>query len=136
MPSLSVSLNCDRAELVRLAELVDRFAAERAWSADDLTNVHLVLDELVSNVIRHGDTAGDGNVEVSLADDAGALTIDVIDNGIAFDPLARPAPNLDLPIEQRPIGGLGIHIVRTLAERISYRREDGRNHLSLTMRIG
>jgi|SRR5436190_21129834 len=133
----STSLRCDRSELVRLTELVDRFGVERGMSEDDLTNVRLVLDEIVSNVIRHGHTAdGDGRVDVSLALDGHELKIDVTDNGIAFDPLARPAPNLSLPIEQRPIGGLGIYIVKTLAETIAYRREDGQNHLSLTMRVG
>ena len=59
-----------------------------------------------------------------------------MDNGIPFDPLARPATNLNLPIEQRPVGGLGIHIVKTLSETIAYHREDDRNHLSVTMRVG
>lgn len=132
---LSVSLACDRRELGRLADLVDRFGAEHAVSPDDLTSVHLVLDELVSNVIRHGHTANNGTVDVSLAVDAGMLTIDIVDDGIAFDPLTRPAPNLDLPIDERPIGGLGIHIVKALSETIAYRRDSGRNHLSLTMRL-
>jgi anti-sigma regulatory factor (Ser/Thr protein kinase) len=132
---LSVSLACDRSELVRLADLVDRFGAEQALSPDDLTNVHLVLDELVSNVIRHGHIANNGTVDVSLAVDSGTLTIDIVDDGIAFDPLACPSPNLDLPIEERPIGGLGIHIVKALSETIAYRRDGGRNHLSLTMRL-
>jgi anti-sigma regulatory factor (Ser/Thr protein kinase) len=133
---VSVSLRNDRAELVRLADLVERFAAEQGLSRDDLGNVNLVLDEIVSNVIRHGlAVESEGHVDVSLSVSDHELTIEVTDNGIAFDPLAAPPPNLDLPIAERPIGGLGIHIVKVLSDTIAYRRERGRNHLRLTMRI-
>jgi len=104
---------------------------------DDVTNLHLVLDEIVSNIIRHGGGAdADRHVDVSLAVNGDRVTVDVVDNGVAFDPLVRPGPNLDLPIAQRPIGGLGIHIVKALSETIAYHRDDGRNHLTLTMILG
>jgi anti-sigma regulatory factor (Ser/Thr protein kinase) len=64
------------------------------------------------------------------------LTIDVADDGIAFNPLEKDPPDLDLPFSERPIGGLGIHIVRALSETIAYRRENDRNHLTMTMRVG
>ena len=137
MPSISLRLQTEREELLRLADAVERFGTEQGLSQDDLINVHLVLDEVVSNVIRHGHTVdGQGRVDVALALDGHELRIDVMDNGIPFDPLARPATNLNLPIEQRPVGGLGIHIVKTLSETIAYHREDDRNHLSVTMRVG
>jgi anti-sigma regulatory factor (Ser/Thr protein kinase) len=63
------------------------------------------------------------------------LTIDIAEDGIAFNPLEAKPPNLDLPITERPISGLGIHIVRALTETIAYRRENGRNHLTITMRV-
>lgn len=137
MPSLSITLRNDRHELGRLAELVERFGAEHHLAVDELTNVNLVLDEIVSNVIRHGRTSeGEGGIVVSLALHDAVLTIDVTDDGIAFNPLEAPPPNLDLPITERPIGGLGIHIVRAITETIAYRREDGRNRLTMTMRVG
>ena len=134
--SLSIALKHDRHELVRLAEAVERFAAEQHLPDDTLTNVNLVLDEVVSNVIKYG-RAGDaeGAITVSLALEGGLLTIDLSDDGIAFNPLEVPPPNLDLPITERPIGGLGIHIVKALTETASYRREHERNHLSMTLRV-
>ena len=135
-PSLSVVLNNDRQELMRLAEQVERFGADQQLSDDAVNNVNLVLDEIVSNVIKYGGSGGDAaGIAVSLALDGGVLTIDVSDDGIAFNPIDAKPPDLDLPITERPIGGLGIHIVKALTESIAYRREDGRNHLTMTMRV-
>jgi len=134
--SFSIALKHDRHELVRLAELVERFGVEQHLPDDTLINVNLVLDEVVSNVIKYGraGTAA-GAIDVSLVLEGGRLTIDVSDDGIAFNPLEATPPDLDLPITDRPIGGLGIHIVKALTETAAYRREHERNHLSMTMRV-
>ena len=78
MASFSIALKHDRHELVRLAELVERFGVEQHLPDDTLINVNLVLDEVVSNVIKYG-CAGDaaGAIEVSLVLESGRLTIDV-----------------------------------------------------------
>jgi anti-sigma regulatory factor (Ser/Thr protein kinase) len=134
--SLSIALNNDRRELARLAELVDRFGAEHHVPEDTITSVNLVLDEIVSNVIKYGGARdGEDGITVSLVLEAGRLTIDVSDGGIAFNPLEAKPPNLDLPITERPIGGLGIHIVKAISETIAYRRENDRNHLTMTMLV-
>ena len=136
MASISIALKNNRHELVRLAEVVERFGAEQRLPDDTLTNVNLVLDEVVSNVIKYGRAGGaEGAITVSLALEDGLLTIDVSDDGIAFNPLEAKPPDLDLPIMERPVGGLGIHIVRALTETATYRRESDRNHLSMTMRV-
>jgi len=137
VPSFSITLRNDRHELVRLAELVERFGAEHHLADDTLTNINLVLDEVVANVIKYGRAGKDaGEIDVLLALDGGLLTIDVADDGIAFNPLEKDPPDLDLPFSEWPIGGLGIHIVRALSETIAYRRENDRNHLTMTMRVG
>jgi anti-sigma regulatory factor (Ser/Thr protein kinase) len=135
--SISIALKNNRYELVRLAEAVERFGAEQHLPDDTLTNINLVLDELVSNVIKYSG-AGDseGAISVSLVREGGRLTIEVSDDGIAFNPLEAAPPNLDLPIMERPVGGLGIHIVKALTETTAYRRENERNHLTMTMRAG
>ena len=136
MASISIALTNNRYELVRLAEVVERFGAEQRLPDDTLTNVNLVLDEIVSNVIKYGGAGNAaGAIDVSLVLEGERLTIDVSDDGIAFNPLEAKPPDLDLPIMERPVGGLGIHIVRALTETATYRRESDRNHLSMTMRV-
>ncbi len=137
MASLSIALRNERQELVRLADLVERFGADHHLSDDVVMNVNLVLDEIVSNVIKYGQASdGADAIGVSLALDGGVLTIDIADDGIAFNPLDAKPPDLDLPITERPVGGLGIHIVKALTETIDYRRDHDRNRLTMTMRVG
>jgi anti-sigma regulatory factor (Ser/Thr protein kinase) len=131
---LSIALNNDRQELLRLAESVEKFGAEHHLSDDLINNVNLVLDEMVSNVIKYGRAPADpGDIKVTLSVDDTRLTIDISDGGIAFNPLEARPPDLDLPVMERPIGGLGIHIVKTLTETSEYRRERDRNHVTFTM---
>ena len=66
----------------------------------------------------------------------GRLRISFVDDGQPFDPLAFRGPDLEEAAEERGIGGLGIHIVRSLVDQARYRREDDRNHLHLVRRIG
>jgi serine/threonine-protein kinase RsbW len=132
---LAISLRNERAELTRLAVLVEQFGAQHHLSDDVVMNVNLVLDEIVANVIRYAHLGGEDRIDVRLALDRGAVAIDVDDPGVAFNPLDAPPPNLDAPIDERRPGGLGIHIVKSLAETVSYRRADGRNRFRASVRV-
>jgi anti-sigma regulatory factor (Ser/Thr protein kinase) len=74
-------------------------------------------------------------VGVDLVLEDGVLRVEIVDEAAAFDPLARPAPDTDQALEERPIGGLGIHIVKQLMDDVRYRREGGKNVLTLTKRL-
>jgi anti-sigma regulatory factor (Ser/Thr protein kinase) len=133
---LSLVVANERREIARLMERVEQQCHEWGLSEDDTVNLNLILDEIVSNVIRHGyddEAAHEINVVVGLAGDVARIRIE--DDGKPFNPLEAPPPDLDLPIEQRPIGGLGIFIARSLADSIDYRRERGRNVLTLTKKV-
>jgi len=64
------------------------------------------------------------------------LIATVSDDGKAFNPLEQSPPDIHAPLEDRKIGGLGIHLLRTLMEKVEYRRDDGRNHLTFRTRVG
>src|SRR5262245_7621616 len=123
---LSLVLSNQRREVARLMDRVEAQCREWGLSEDDTVNLNLILDEFVSNVIRHG-YANEGpreiHVVVSLAGNVASIRIE--DDAKAFNPLDAPPPDLDLPIDQRPIGGLGIFIARSLADSVEYRRERG-----------
>jgi serine/threonine-protein kinase RsbW len=130
--TLSVTLVNRRSEITRLGRLVDEFAAAHGLPPADVTAVHLVLDEIVVNVIRHGyDDDLEHHIDVRLTLEGPVLTIEVEDDGRPFNPLDAPPPDLSLSIEERPLGGLGIHIVRMSMDEMSYRREHDRNILTL-----
>ena len=136
MARSSLVLVNQRSEIKRLCQFVERFGEANHLSTDETLDINLILDEIVINIIEHGaEAARQLEIHVDLALDAGTLTIQVDDDGVPFNPVDAPPPNFDLPIEQRPIGGLGIHIVRSLVDRIEHRRDDGRNVLTMTKKM-
>jgi len=118
------------------SEAAEAWMQEQQFSADASFFVNLVIEELVTNCIKYGyDDAGEHTIDVMLSVADHILTMLVVDDGHAFDPLATPPPDLSLEIEDRPIGGLGIHLLRELADELYYERRDGTNRLTLTKRI-
>src|SRR5881396_982553 len=113
------------ADVVRLTEFASTFCGQLGLPDDERSRLLVILDELFANVTSYGyqDAAGEGHIEVSLSVEADRLVIEFVDDGSPFDPLASHPPDLDLPLEERPIGGIGIAIVRALVDDISYRRE-------------
>ena len=95
--------------------------------------VNLTIEELVSNCIKHAyDDALEHTIEFVLTVTELELTILVVDDGREFDPSRAPHPNISQAIEHRPIGGLGIHLLRQLSDTMSYERRDDQNRLTLT----
>jgi serine/threonine-protein kinase RsbW len=102
--------------------------------------VEVSLDEVLANVVGHG-LAGreDARVEVFVSLDASgeppACEVVVVDDGPAFDPLSAAEPDVALGVEERPIGGLGIALVRRLMDEVGYERRGGTNRLRLRRRL-
>ena len=132
--SLRIATRLD--ELPRLDAAVEDFAQEQAWPPDLVFQVKLVLEELGVNIVNHGhDDDARHEIEIEIASAADALTIEIADDGRPFDPLTEaPEPDLESAIEDRPIGGLGVHLVRTMMDEVRYRREEGKNRLTLVKR--
>ena len=130
-----ITLRTDLSELTALAEFVDRFAAEAALPADAAFQLNLVLEELVTNTINHGQVAAGDEIRLRLERRGDVVEANLVDTGAAFDPRSLPPPELDAPLESRSIGGLGVHLVRQFVDELEYRREDDRNHVRLRKRI-
>ena len=104
------------------------------WPPKLLFQVNLVLEELALNVMTHGRSGGAQHLDIILTSTQDTITIVLADDGPHFDPL-QEAPEFDpeLPIDERRIGGVGVHLVRTLVDDASYRYEDGSNRLTLVL---
>ena len=130
----------DTSELGRLAEALDEFADRHELPDDARFQLQLCLEELVLNVMNYGfedDEEHDIRVDLEYENDTRNVTVRIVDEGKEFDPLHdAPEPDLDGPIEERSIGGLGIHFVRHFVDDARYHRADGRNHLVLIKNVG
>ena len=125
-------LKNDLSELQRLAEWLEACGEAEAVDPKTLFNFNLALDELVTNLISYAYPDGGEHVfSVALWREGDQLIASVEDDGVPFNPLEVAEPELDAPLDARKIGGLGVHFVRTLLDDLSYRHEDGRNHIRL-----
>lgn len=134
---LHLTIRTDLAEIGRIAAQVEAFCKERGLGADVAHAVNLSLDELLTNTISYGyDDAAGHVIDVELAAGNDRLTVLVRDDGRAFDPTQAAEPDLDADIDDRMLGGLGIHFVRSVMDEVRYRRSGGYNLLTLTKYTG
>lgn len=137
--TLSVNVRSRDDDLPRLAEAVEKFARAQLWPTTMAYQVQLALEELALNIVNYGyddadrETARGAEIEI-VSDDSG-VTIEIVDDGRPFDPFSEaPPPDLESGLESRPIGGLGVHLVKTMMDETAYRREGGLNRLTLIKR--
>ncbi|MDO3383061.1 ATP-binding protein [Gilvimarinus algae] len=95
-----------------------------------ITDIMVIADEILSNLLKYG---GGDRLELNLYRRPGDIELLCIDNGTAFNPLLADRPDLDLPIEKREIGGLGLELVLAMTDTQDYRREANQNFLTLTL---
>lgn len=127
---VEIKLNNTLSELERVNEALTEFSRRHALSSNVVHDLHLALEEILTNIISYG-YADDRQHEICVRLNArpSAVTAEVEDDGRPFDPLAAPAPDVTRPIDERPVGGLGIHLVRRLMDSLEYKRQSGRNLL-------
>ena len=119
------------------SEQAEAWLGAHEASADAIYLVSLAIEELVTNCIKYGyDDGAEHAVVIVLTVEGRLLSMEVVDEGRAFNPLQAPAPDLSLAVEERPTGGLGLHLLRALADGMSYERRDGTNRVVLTKRLG
>jgi anti-sigma regulatory factor (Ser/Thr protein kinase) len=136
-PGTSIRLQAGNnlADLSSLQKSVCDFLERHAAQAGVVYNVCLAVEEVLTNTIKYGYADAlphEIAVSVALTPEEAILVIE--DDARAFDPQAAPEPDLTLPMEQRPIGGLGLHLVRALSSRMDYRRQEGKNILEIHFR--
>jgi serine/threonine-protein kinase RsbW len=118
-------------EVARLLDALEAFAEAAALPPKVAHRLAVVIEELAANVVMHGST-GPGAatfVAVTVHHDDDALIATIEDDGRAFDPLAQAAPDTDAALEDRDIGGLGVHFVQQMTRTLHYSRADGRNRM-------
>ena len=137
---LSLVFRNDSGELERVGEAVDEFSERHGFPHEDRFQVQLCIEEILTYIVEHGlDDAGAHRIEVHLEmnDEERSLAIRTVDDGGELEPGSfqfQPGP--DTIQEESVVEGLGLHLVRTYTDELRYRRENGRNHLSLRKRIG
>ncbi|MEQ1861396.1 MAG: ATP-binding protein [Chthoniobacteraceae bacterium] len=130
--SITIHVAADVREIERLNQLVRRFGELHEVPSRTLYAVNLALDELVTNAVLYGfDDPQGRQITVRIAAAAGELVASVTDEGKHFNPLDAKVPDLAAPLAERDMGGLGIHLVRSLMDHVGYSRDDDKNVLTI-----
>ena len=139
---LSLAVTATPETLQRIVAEIEAMAARENWSPDLVFKVNLVLEELVLNIGQPGagsgeNSAGVSQVEIRLGSEPDRLVLEIVDDGTPFDPLSdAPEPDLQAVLADRRVGGLGLHLVRSVVDGMEYKRAAGKNHLTLVARRG
>jgi len=132
MKKLSIQIENTLSEVNRLILMVEEFGEKNYLPPETIFDISLSLDELVTNIVSYGFKQGEKSkisIEIAITEDE--VAIELIDNGIEFDPTKSVDPDITLPIEERKIGGLGIFFVKQKMDDILYERKNNQNVIKL-----
>ena len=131
--NLTLNMEAQLNEIERIHAAVKILSQAENWPPELLFQIELVLEEIGTNIIKYGqDGERETDIDITLTSDRESLTLEIVDSGKPFDPFAEaPPPDLESPVPERPIGGLGVYLVQELMDEAHYRREDGLNKVTL-----
>nr|MCR4824942.1 SpoIIE family protein phosphatase [Bacteroidales bacterium] len=131
-----LSLQNDIQEIPQLADFIEHIAEETEISQADALSINLALEEAVANVILYAYPEGtDGLVDIEAVIRGRTIHFAISDSGMPFDPTQIDDVDIDQSLEDRPIGGLGIHLVRNIMDNVYYERSEGKNILHMTKKL-
>ena len=121
-------------ELSRVVDFLDELGEEWELPAGLVFSLNLCLEEALTNIILYGfDDSNNHIIEIIFNKTAGdVLLITLIDDGQPYDPTLKADPDLTLSVEERPIGGLGIFLIKKIMDNVEYERKTNKNFLVLT----
>ena len=128
----TIVLNNNIAEIPLLSDFIENFAKDVGLDFSLTMSLNLAMEEAVVNVMKYAYPQGKpGKIDISASIDRDNIVFVISDSGIAFDPTAKAEVDIDQKAEDRPIGGLGIHLVRQIMDNMTYERINGKNILTL-----
>jgi phosphoserine phosphatase RsbU/P len=127
-----IDLKNHLSELSKVSQRLSEFGARHHLGPKVVHDVSLALEEILTNVISYGyDDSEEHQILVRLSLEGGNFTAEVEDDGRPFNPLAVAEPDITKPVDERAVGGLGIHLVRKLMDGVEYKRQGDKNILTI-----
>lgn len=130
-------LQNDISEISKLEPFIDNIGEELELPPDVVYNLNLALEEAVSNIVLYAYPGKTGqDIRIQAHTEGHSLLLTLTDSGIPFDPTKVKSTDVTLPAEERPIGGLGIFLIKSLMTEMRYQYKEGKNILTLVKTIG
>jgi len=136
MNKMMITLRNTLSEIERLANAVMQFGRKNSFSDKDIFDINLALEEVVNNIISYGYTdKNEHQINIHMELEGTELELRVEDDGVPFNPLEFPEPDINKPLEERQPGGLGLFFVRNLTYKLDYRRDKDKNIFIMRKKI-
>ncbi|WP_222928146.1 ATP-binding protein [Luteimonas viscosa] len=132
---LDKTIAADPAHIAELTAAVESTLAEAGVDDARIHDARLIVEELACNALTHGAVETEPQLRLRLQLEAARLVLELDDNGLPFDPTTAPPPDLDADLDERRVGGLGLHLVRQLADSLDYQRREDHNLVRVTLRL-
>ena len=124
-------------ELTRVAGFLEKLGEEWGFPMTLILSLNLVLEEALTNIILYGfDDERTHTIEICFNKNGDKLSITIIDDGHVYDPTLKAEPDITLSSEERPVGGLGIFLIKKIMDKVEYKRKMDKNYLTLSKNIG
>jgi serine/threonine-protein kinase RsbW len=134
VPRIRLSISAELSELAPASERIRSFLSDQGMDKDALFAVDMVIEEIATNSIKYGFRGMQkGTITMEATATATHAELVIEDNGGAFNPTKAPDPDVHRPLEDMPIGGLGIHLVRALTDAFDYQRVNDCNRVSVSV---
>jgi anti-sigma regulatory factor (Ser/Thr protein kinase) len=134
---VTLDVRNDLTELERIGRTIAALGRRCGWPNGVAEDLERAVDEVVTNIISYAyDDDGEHRIEIRIAAGRGAVQVEVADDGRRFDPTQAPEAVVAGDLSERPIGGLGWHLVRTSVDSLAYRRDGERNVVTMTKQTG
>lgn len=135
MSNCSLHITAELKNLANIRRFIQETATSLGIDAAIIPDVVLAVDEAASNIVLHGYKGQKGIIRVEVEREGDALVVRLRDEAAPFDPNTIPPPDLTLPLEQRPVGGMGIYLTRQVMDEVVHRiTRQGGNELTLIKR--
>ena len=133
----ALTIEAKNEKLDQVLDFVNEMLEELGCSIKDQNRIDIAVEEVFVNIANYayGEETGEMTLSAETAEAPKSLTLSFFDSGIPYDPLAKEDPDITLPASERPIGGLGIFMVKNIADELSYEYKDGQNVFTFVKRF-
>lgn len=136
MKTYEIEKAASEKNIEELSCFTEKALAELGLPEEERQAFMMAVDEAVTNIIMYAYIGKNGDMKILVSRNGDEISIELIDSGMEFDPTKQPEPNFDIPVEDRPPGGMGLPLMRGFTNSLKYFRKNSHNHFILTKKIG
>ena len=133
----TVRITNQRDQIDTVRKFFDDYSKENKLTEKTVHDIQMALDELLTNIVNYGyEDTDEHQIDVHFGVNDGAVKVEIVDDSKPYNILEKDNPDISLSIEDKPIGGLGIFLIKKLMSNVDYYTEEGKNHLVMIKELG